>query len=141
MEHAHVIHADGHTHEPHPDSYYIKIWAVLLVLLVLSVLGPMIGHPTITLITAFGIAFVKAGLVCGYFMHLAVEKKFISYLLLASVLLMGVMFAGVAPDVLKGKGANWAKTVHITLPPPVHHETGHSGSGHADDTQSPVTHH
>ena len=53
---------------------YVKIWAVLLVLLAVSIVGPMFEQPTLTLITAFGIAIVKASLVATYFMHLNVEK-------------------------------------------------------------------
>ena len=45
------------------DQHYIRIWQVLLVLLVISVLGPMLEIQTVTLVTAFGIAVVKAYLV------------------------------------------------------------------------------
>ena len=57
----------------HPN--YIKIWFWLLGLLVISVAGPMLEIPALTIITAFGIAIVKAYLVAANFMHLKFEKK------------------------------------------------------------------
>jgi caa(3)-type oxidase subunit IV len=101
MSHEHAEHA------VHDDSVYVKIWAILLVLFTISVLGPMLGHPTVTLVTAFGIAIIKAGIVCAYFMHLNTEKHFVWYMLLAALFLVALMFAGVAPDVMQKSGANW----------------------------------
>ena len=60
------------THE-HPN--YVKIWYWLLVLLAISVAGPMLEVPALTLITAFGIAIIKSFLVAANFMHLKFEKK------------------------------------------------------------------
>ena len=50
----------AHEHASHSPGHYVKIWGILLVLFVISVCGPMIGIRVITLITAFGIAVVKA---------------------------------------------------------------------------------
>ena len=74
----------------HPN--YVKIWIWLLVLLALSVAGPMLEIPTLTIITAFGIAIVKAFLVAANFMHLKFEKKIIWFLLLMSICMLGVFF-------------------------------------------------
>ena len=52
-------------HHEHPN--YVKIWAILVVLLVISVLGPTLEIRVVTLITAFGIAIVKAYLVAVNF--------------------------------------------------------------------------
>lgn len=93
------------------SSYYIKTWALLLVLLVISICGPMLEIQVITLITAFGIAFVKAYIVAAKFMHLNIEKKYISYLLLSMVILMLVFFAGTSPDAMQYSGSNWKKKV------------------------------
>ena len=100
------------THASHAnhDARYVKVWAILCGLLVISVIGPMFGHRVITLITAFGIAIVKAGMVARNFMHLNIEKKWVTWILLAMVAFMLVMFGGVAPDVLKSSGARWHKT-------------------------------
>ena len=44
-------------------------------LLVVSVAGPMLEIKIVTLITAFGIAVVKAYLVAKNFMHLNIEQR------------------------------------------------------------------
>ena len=114
-EHAHGSHAAGvaeHPHEPHSDSYYIKIWGILMVLLIISIAGPALGMPIVTLITAFGIAIIKTGIVCAYFMHLNIEKKYIWYLLIIALTLVGVFFFGTASDILKPEGRNWHDCVH-----------------------------
>lgn len=107
----HQDHADDHG-----QAYYVRIWAILLVLLIVSILGPILAPHLefgflkawmITLMTAFGIAVVKAYLVAANFMHLNIEKRYISYLLATMLMLMLLFFAGVAPDVMKHEGQNW----------------------------------
>ena len=61
--------------EAHEHPNYIKIWFLLVVLLLISVAGPMLEIPVLTLITAFGIAVLKAFLVAANFMHLKFENK------------------------------------------------------------------
>jgi len=101
----------AHTDAPHIDeTNYIAIWGALCVLLGISVLGPMAGVRLLTLITAFGIAIVKAYLVCRYFMHLNIEKKWVAYILGFMLALMLVFFGGVAPDVSTHEGLRWQKT-------------------------------
>ena len=92
------------THE-HPN--YVKIWYWLLVLLAISVAGPMLEIPSITLITAFGIAIIKSFLVAANFMHLKFEKKIIWLLLIMSLFLLGVFFFGTAPDIMMTEGDQW----------------------------------
>lgn len=97
-----------HDHEQgdeHPD--YRKIYFTLVVLLVVSVAGPFVGIVWITLITAFGIAVVKANLVIQNFMHLRWEKRLIKWVLISSLALMALFVAGVAPDVMRHEGQNW----------------------------------
>ncbi|HBL54382.1 MAG TPA: caa(3)-type oxidase subunit IV [Candidatus Lambdaproteobacteria bacterium] len=89
----------------HPN--YVKIWIWLLVLLGLSVSGPMLEIPTLTIITAFGIAVVKAFLVAANFMHLKFEKKIIWFLLIMCFCMLGVFFFGVAPDIMMTEGDQW----------------------------------
>ena len=74
----------------------MKIWAILLALLVVSVAGPMFGIKLVTLITAFGIAIVKAYLVVKNFMHIDVAPKVVTYMVLSMVLFMLLLFAGTA---------------------------------------------
>ena len=93
-------HAAHHTN-------YVKIWAILLVLLVISVAGPFLEIFWVTLITAFGIAIVKAYMVAKYFMHLDVQPKYVAYFLATTLVFMGLFWAGVAPDVMNHEGTNW----------------------------------
>ena len=92
-------------HIHHPD--YVKIWAVLVVLLIVSVLGPLTGIRWLMLFTAFGIAIVKAYLVAKNFMHVNLEKRWVTYLLVTCLVFLGILFAGVAPDVMKHQGLRW----------------------------------
>ena len=94
----------------HDGTSYVAIWAALCALLAVSVIGPMAGVRVLTLITAFGIAIVKAYIVCRYFMHLNIEKKWVAYILGFMLALMLVFFGGVAPDVLTRGGLRWQKT-------------------------------
>lgn len=100
-------HGAHEAHGAHDERHYVKIWAILLVLLVVSVLGPFIGVPVVTLMTAFGIAVVKAYLVAKHFMHLNIQPKYIVYLLVAGLTFIGLFFAGVAPDVMAHDGQRW----------------------------------
>ena len=99
--------SDAHAHAPHRN--YVKIWAILLGLLVVSILGPMTGIRVVMLTTAFGVALVKAYMVAKNFMHLDIEKPIVHWVLGVALALMVLMFAGLAPDVMKGQGANWKK--------------------------------
>ncbi len=112
--------------EEHAHPNYIKIWAILTFLLFVSIVGPMIGIPALTLITAFGIALVKAVMVGAYFMHLNIEKRFVWYMLFTALLFLGLFFFGVSPDVMKSDGTNWVNqtTAAVSV------EAGDAGSHH-----------
>ena len=104
------------------DTNYVKIWAILLCLLVVSIAGPFLGIKIVTLLTAFGIAFVKAYLVAKNFMHLDIEPRYVVYLLTTMLVFMLLLFAGAAPDVMKHEGRNWVKpAVHVEAPASAHH--------------------
>jgi caa(3)-type oxidase subunit IV len=94
----------------HAHPNYVRVWAILVGLLVVSVVGPLAGLWWLTLITAFAIAVVKALMVAAYFMHLNIERAYVKYLLFVILGLMLVLFSGVAPDVMKPGGANWRHT-------------------------------
>ncbi|MBM4282733.1 MAG: hypothetical protein FJ137_18945 [Deltaproteobacteria bacterium] len=91
----------------HPPSYYVKIWVVLLGLMVLSLIGSEVPNKLVVLMAAFGIAVVKAYLVCAKFMHLNIEKKFVVYFLATSLAFMALFYFGVAPDVMQHHGHRW----------------------------------
>lgn len=112
---------------------YPKVYGILLVLLTISVLGPMLEIQVVTLITAFGIAAVKAYLVAKNFMHINMAPKFVTYVMTTCLVFMLLFFAGVAPDVMESKGDNWVKNLDTWLysPSPVHHASeAHGAGGH-----------
>ena len=111
-------------HEEHAahEVNYVKIWAILLVLLAVSLAGPTLEIKIVTLLTAFGVAIVKAYLVAKNFMHLNIEPRYAVYLLCTMLAFVLLFFAGTAPDVMKHEGSNWAKpVVEVKNPTPEHH--------------------
>ena len=104
-------HHDEQGHDGGHHVNYFRIYVTLLILFLISVVGPEVGELTglrwITLITAFGIAFVKARLVVNNFMHLAWERRIAKWLLASSLILLLLFVAGVAPDVMNHEGNNW----------------------------------
>src|SRR5688572_9077193 len=106
----HAAHADAH------HVNYVRIWQILLALLVVSVLGPLLEIKVVTLITAFGIAVVKAYLVAKNFMHLNVQPRYVVYILGTALVFMLLFFAGTAGDVMKHAGDNWHKPYREPVP-------------------------
>lgn len=119
---AHADHGDAAAHEAH----YKKIWVVLLVLLLISFAGPFLEIRVITMVTAFGIAVVKAWLVAKHFMHVTAQPKFVMYLMGTCLVFMLLFFAGTAPDVMEHEGANWTKpNPHGVIPERALHPEAH----------------
>ena len=118
-----------HEEHQHPTSHYVKIWAILLVLLLVSVTGPLLEVKWITLLTAFGIAGVKAYMVAVKFMHIDMTPRFITYLVTTTLVFMLLFFAGTAPDVMKERGTNWEKPAWIAAE--IAYEAGEV-SGHGE---------
>ena len=83
-----------HEEHQHPTSHYVKIWGILLVLLAVSVAGPTLEIQWVTLLTAFGIAVVKAYMVAVKFMHIDMTPRFITYLVTTTLVFMFLFFAG-----------------------------------------------
>jgi caa(3)-type oxidase subunit IV len=100
-------HEEHHIHSP---FYYVKWWAILLGLLIISLIGPELGIQWVTIVTAFGIAIVKALIVAAYFMHLNIEKRYIHYMLYTMLIFVFLFFAGVAPDIMNREGRNWVNS-------------------------------
>ena len=106
---------------------YVLIWAILVGLLAVSVLGPMTGIRVVMLITAFGVALVKAYLVAKNFMHLDIEKRIVHWALGTVLLFMVMLYAGVAPDAQKHSGLHWRKDFVPQVSAPV--DLGAKGHG------------
>jgi caa(3)-type oxidase subunit IV len=131
-------HAHDHAHEGHHSaSHYKKIYFILVGLAFLSFLGPEVGGALdmkwLTLLTAFGIAFVKAWLVIKHFMHLDVEKPIVHYFLLTTLAFMVLFFSAVSPDVMNHEGTNWvnvAAKAEIARALAAAEEEGHHGGHH-----------
>lgn len=120
----------SHSEAAHPHTNYVKIWGILVVLLIISIIGPELGNPIVTLVTAFGIAFVKAYLVAVKFMHLDREPKFVTYFVATTLAFMALMFAGIAPDVMKHDGQNWNNVAAKSTVEKAQAE--HAKDGHGD---------
>jgi caa(3)-type oxidase subunit IV len=141
-EHAHAL---GHPpHEPGYEEHthhgnYVKIWAILVGFLVVSVAGPFFGHPIVTLVTAFGIALVKAYLVAKNFMHINVAPRYVVYLVTTTLVFMLLFFAGAGPDVMESHGTNWQKPAWIEANATfdaAHPGGAHGGAEHGEAAHS-----
>lgn len=97
----------------HHEVNYKKIYVTLLFLLVVSIVGPEFGVVWVTLVTAFGVALIKAYLVIENFMHLRWEKRLMKWMLAATVGILMLFFFGVAPDVMRHDGHNWVNDAAI----------------------------
>lgn len=121
MSDAHdAAHADEH------EKHYKKIYYILLFLMVITVLGPELGIQWLTLVTAFGIAVVKAYLVCKNFMHLNIQPRYVLYMLSTALVFMLLFYAGTAGDVQKQEGDNWFKPA-VAAEPATSLGEGHEG--------------
>jgi caa(3)-type oxidase subunit IV len=128
-----VADQDDHGHHDH-TKHYVKIWLILLVLLCISIAGPELEIQIVTLITAFGIAIVKAYMVAKEFMHLSVEKPVVHWFLATALVFMVLLFAGLAPDVMNHEGSNWVRIQKVD--PGVAALMHHSGDDHATEGSS-----
>lgn len=137
VQHADDKTAHGHHDDIHSDAHMVKIWVILLVLLVISILGPELGNIWITLITAFGIAFIKAGLVVKHFMHLTIEKPVVRYMLVTCLVFMVLFFAGVSPDVLRHEGRNWSNLAAAEAIARAQQEAAQEKAAHGEEGQMP----
>jgi caa(3)-type oxidase subunit IV len=117
--------------ESHDPSFYVKIWGILLALLVVSVVGPMFEIQWLTLITAFGIAVVKAYLVAVNFMHINLTPRYVTYMMTTALVFMLLFYAGTAPDVMKDQGQNWKKPAWIQAEAD-YAAHGVAGAGHGE---------
>jgi cytochrome c oxidase subunit IV len=84
---------------PHEDHHHVSpVWvftAVFVALLFLTVLTYLVSFAALgpaSLPVAMSVALVKASLVVGYFMHLKYEDRFYSFIMLVTVIFIGIFF-------------------------------------------------
>jgi caa(3)-type oxidase subunit IV len=128
--HAQPSHEEHPAHEEHGHHpNYFRVYVILLVLLGVSIVGPEFGIRWVTLVTAFGVAVWKAYLVAKNFMHLNLAPRYVGYLVATCLVFMVLLFAAVAPDVMKESGTRWEKPGLHQLNVEAHEAQAHGG-GH-----------
>ena len=93
-------HDSGHGELGHivPVSTYLKIFAVLVVLTVVTVFAARVDFGAMNLVVAMLIASVKATLVALFFMHLKYEHKLTWGFAILPLILLGILLFGVFID-------------------------------------------
>ena len=99
---------DHAEHGPHPS--YIIIWVVLVALFAASVGFSVLSSVVVGVVFAFFIAIIKGLMVAAWFMHLNIEPRWVWGILFGALLIVFILWLGVAPDVMEMKGVNWIKT-------------------------------
>jgi len=84
---------EEHEHAQVPDSLYVKIWGVLIVLTVLTVAVSYLNMQNVKVLTAMMIATVKATLVILYFMHLRWEGRLFAILMVVVLATYAILIA------------------------------------------------
>jgi cytochrome c oxidase subunit 4 len=77
MSNANTTTADAHAQEHHvlPDSLFVGVWVVLLILTAITVAGSVYFPGTVGILIAMIVTPIKAALILMYFMHLKYEKR------------------------------------------------------------------
>ena len=84
---------EAQDHPPVPYGVYVKVWAVLVALTVVTVAVSYADMKNVRVLTATLIAAVKSSLVVLYFMHIRFERRLYAYMILA-VLVTYAVFIG-----------------------------------------------
>ena len=93
-QHAH----DQHHHHIIPLSTYLKVFAILIALTVVTVAASRIDFGAMNAVIAFAIASVKAGLVLAYFMHLKYDNMMNRVIIASGVFFLLVLYMFVTID-------------------------------------------
>jgi len=92
---AHSIQAAGGRH-----VNYVAIWGVLMAALGISLLLAYLEHAAIAAALIYAVAVVKAGLVAAYYMHLKFEPRFVIVTVIAGLVCLFILFAGLLLDIV-----------------------------------------
>lgn len=88
-----VTSGDGHdNHHMVTLPEYLKVFAALIFLTVITVLASLVDFGAFNAIIAFGIASVKAGLVLAIFMHLKYDNMMNRVIIACSAFFLFVMY-------------------------------------------------
>ncbi len=80
--------------------FLVSIWAVLLLLLGVSIALVRMGNVLLATILIFSIAGFKALLVAVYYMRLKWEPRYIIWILIFGIALMVILYFTLVPDIL-----------------------------------------
>lgn len=109
-----------HIHKHHVSSVPL-LAVILVVLLVLTVLTVAVSRVdlggSLNLIIAMGIAFLKAGLVVTFFMHLLHDKPFNAVLLFYTLLTVATFFLFTLIDLSSRGAIDPIRNVLLEVPP------------------------
>ena len=72
-------------HHVLPDSIFIRVWVLLLVLTAITVAGSVYFPGKIGILVAMIVTPIKAALILMYFMHLKYEKRAFTIMFLVAV--------------------------------------------------------
>ncbi len=86
----------------HNTGFYVKIWVVLVVMLGVSIAIGQMGHVILATTLIFMIATIKAYLVMAFYMGLASEARYVTWVLISGLVIVIILFFGIMPDVLYG---------------------------------------
>lgn len=89
-----------HQHEPVPYKTFILIWAVLLVLTVVTIAVSRIQLDALNIWVALAIASIKSSLVVFIFMHLRQESKLFKIGLVTLLVIVAIFIGLTFTDVL-----------------------------------------
>jgi cytochrome c oxidase subunit 4 len=114
MSDAHASHRHAPDHVPHvtPLTIYIRTFATLLVLTVITVAASRVNlGTTVNLGVALVIATIKASIVAAFFMHLAGDHKFHTVIFVSSVVFLVIFVAFTMFDTeTRGRAEAFEKT-------------------------------
>ncbi|MAG33913.1 MAG: hypothetical protein CL908_23785 [Deltaproteobacteria bacterium] len=85
---------------PHKQPNYHLIFALLMVILAVSIFIGTLTVPLVPVILIFSFAIAKAYLVLAYFMHLRYQPLYCTLILAVALLALYCMFLGVIPDMI-----------------------------------------
>jgi len=94
--------AAGHDEHVHitPVDLLLKVWFALVVLTVVTVAVTRVDLGKLNLLTALGIATVKALLVALYFMHLRWDRPLNGVIFLTAIVFVAIFVGGALLDTL-----------------------------------------